>query len=207
MSSLAELRTQTRELIDEDEAANSNFTDAQIDGYLNRAVKFLGTQMEWAEQIITTPAVADSALYELPDNFISLVDVYFDNNPLLVVERLDLKSIAPDWQNAPSSTPQYAYRADVKLLGLYPAPDANQADKLIQVQYIKIPATLSADGDIPDLHSSFQLCLPFYAAFLCEGKLGNDKKSQLNLSYYEQHRKALMSKVQSFSPELMRFRW
>lgn len=207
MTALSTLRTSVRRYINEEDSANSHFTDSEINDYLNQAVTFLGTQMEWPEQVDTATAVANQTLYQLPDDFVALVDVYFDNQKLQILERADMGQISPVWQNDPASTPKIAYRDNRNVLGLYPTPDSTQDGKVIQIQYIHLPATLAQDTDIPDLHTAFQMCLPFYAAFLCDYKLGNDKKADVHLQKYDQHRKALMSKVQKYSDDLFRFRW
>lgn len=207
MSSLAQLRTLVRRYINEEDSANSHFTDPEINDYLNQGITFLGTQMEWPEQVDEATATAGQALYQLPDDFVALVDVYFNNQKIIVLERADLGEITPGWQNDPASTPKIAYRFNRNTVGLYPPPDANQTGYSLQIQYIHLPATVSSDTDIPDLHIAFQMCLPFYAAFLCDYKLGNDKKADIHLQKYDQHRKALMSKVQKYSDDLLRFRW
>jgi len=207
MSSVSQLRTAVRRYINEEDSANSHFTDAEILDYLNQAVTFLGTQMEWPEQVDQATAVPSQALYQLPSDFIALVDVYFNNQKIIVLDRADLGQISPSWQSDPASTPKIAYQFNRDTVGLYPSPDANQTGYTLQIQYIHLPATLSTDSDIPDLHTAFQMCLPFYAAFLCDYKLGNDKKADAHLQKYDQHRKALMSKVQRFSDDTFRFRW
>lgn len=210
MAALSDLILATRRYINELDSTNSHFTDPEITDYLNQAVTFLGTQMEWPEQVDTSIAVANQALYQLPNDFIELVDVYFNAvNPvhLTILERADLGQISPAWQTDPASTPRIAYRFNRNTIGLYPSPDANQTDYTLQIQYIYIPATLINTTDTPDLHTAFQMCLPFYSAFLCENRLGNDKKAEIDLTNFDRHRKALMSKVQKYSDDLMRFRW
>lgn len=210
MSSLAQLRLAVRRYVNELDETNSHFKDPEINDYLNQAVQFLGTQMEWPEQVDQSTAVPNQALYQLPNDFIELTDVFFNSvNPvhLVILERADLGQISPSWQADPASTPRIAYRFNRNTIGLYPVPDTNQTDYTIQIQYIYMPATLIADTDVPDLHAAFQMCLPFYAAFLCENRLGNDKKADINLTNFDRHRKALMSKVQKYSDDLTRFRW
>lgn len=207
MTALATLRTATRRLINEEDAANSHFTDPEINDYLNQGVTFLGTQMECAEQVAIATGVLNQALYTLPADFLALVDAYWDNTRMTILEREDLGGTQPSWQNDPSSTPRVIYKADTNVVGVYPAPDASQAGKILQIQYIPIPQTLSVDTDVPDIYPSFQMCLPFYAAYLCDYKLGNMKQSDNHLANYDRHRKALMSKVQKFSDDVLRFRW
>jgi len=207
MSSLTQLIMATRRYINEEDSANSHFTDSEITDYVNQGVTFLATQMEWPEQVDQASAVTDQTLYQLPSDFVALVDVYFDNQKIIVLDRADLGQISPSWQDDPSSIPKIAYQFNRDTIGLYPTPDSTQDGKLIQIQYIHLPATLVDGADVPDIHSAFQMCLPFYAAFLCDYKLGNDKKADMHIAKYDQHRKALMSKVQKFSDDLLRFRW
>lgn len=207
MSSLAELRTSTRRLVNEEDTDNTHFTDSELNDYLNQATKYLGVEMEWPIQISTATAIQDQALYTLPDDFLTIISVYFDSKRIQVFERDDLNAISASWQETPSGKPRYAYKADNMVMGLYPAPDATNAALSIQIEYIQVPATLSSDSDIPDLHAAYQMCLPFYAAFLCDYKLGNDKKADLHFKLYEKHRTTLMSRVQKFSEDAYRFRW
>lgn len=201
------MRTQVRRYVLEEDSANSHFTDAEINYYLNQAVTFLATQMEWPEQVDQATAVANQALYKLPDDFIALVDVYFNNVKLAILDRVDLGNISSVWQNDPASTPRVAYRFNNDTIGLYPLPDANQTGYTLQVQYIHLPAALAADTDVPDVHTAFQMCLPFYAAYLCDYKQGNDKKSEQHLQNFKRHMDALKSKVSKYSDDLLRFRW
>lgn len=207
MASLAALRISTRRLIDEQDTTNTHFTDSEINDYLNQATQYLGVEMEWPIQTSTATAIVSQALYTLPDDFVSVISVYFNNLPLQILDRNDLTAITPNWQNTPTGKPRIAYKADNAVLGLWPAPDADNADLDIQIEYIQVPATLSSDSDIPDLHTSYQICLPFYAAFLCDYRLGNDKKADLHFKLYEKHRTSLMSKVQKFSDSMLRFKW
>lgn len=207
MSSLSTLRTTTRRFINETDSANSTVEDDEIDDYLNQALTYLGTRLEWSEQTSESSAVTDQAVYELPDNFIAIKDAYFNNVKIKVLERADLAFLNPNWQDDPSGLPQYAYKADVNVVGLYPAPSSDHNGESLQVQYIKIPEDLSDDADVPDVHAAMQICLPFYAAFLCDYKLGNDKKAEFHMKMFEAHFQTLKSKVQKYADELLRFRW
>src|ERR1700694_1342071 len=98
MTALSTLRTQVRRLVLEEDNTNTHFTDSEINDYLNQAVTFLGSQMEWPEQVDQATAIPNQALYKLPDDFIALVDVYFNNQKIIILERADLGQISPSWQ-------------------------------------------------------------------------------------------------------------
>lgn len=204
---LSALRTKTRRLISEEETDNTHFDDDELLDYLNQASLFLATEMEWPEQTSTAVSVEDQALYSLPSDFISLRDVYLDGQPLTPVLREDLKEINPQWQSADSGTPQYFYEADNLAVGLWPPPDSDHDSLNIQIQYISLPADMVTDTDIPDLHTAFQIALPFYAAYLCDYKLGNLKASQMHFQQYDLHAKRVRSKVQGFADDRKRMTW
>lgn len=206
MGTRVTLTTTVRLYIDENDSGNSHFTDAQIYTSINKAIRYLGTDLEWPIQTAQATAVTDQAVYTLPDDFISLLDVYFDNSPLILIERADLPAINGTWQDATSTIPRYAYKADNAKIGVYPKPDSSQSGNLLQIQYIKIPPDLSDDSTAPDLHTVFQDCLPYYAASELELSMGNTKRSQDLRALFEAEKKRLQSKVQRFSDE-MRFTW
>lgn len=207
MSSLADLRTAVRRYINETDTTNTNFQNPELNDYLNQATLFLGTQMEWQVQTEIATAIPNQALYQLPNDFIEILDVYFNQINMPVLDRADIGRISSTWQQDPVGTPKVCYKFDQQTLGLYNVPDSNQTGYQLQIQYIALPQTLVNDTDIPELQSAYQMCLPFYAAFLCEHRMGNDKKADANLQRFDQHRKALMARVQKFSDDLLRFRW
>lgn len=204
---LSDLRLATRRYINETNTANTHFVDSELNDYINQGVQFLATEMEW--NLITDTAIANTnqSLYTLPNDFIELVDVYFNNQKIIILDRVDIGTVAPSWQTDPSSIPRICYRFDRQTIGLYPAPDISQNGFLIQITYVQLPSELITDTDVPMVHTAFEVCLPFYAAYICEHKLGNDSRSERNLQMFDTHRKKLMSIVDKFSDDLKRFRW
>lgn len=207
MANLTALRTSVRRLIGEEDVNDTHFTTEEIDAYINEAVLFLGVEMEWPLQTSTAVGVQEQALYSLPTDFVSLVDVYYDDRKLVSVDRDDLSALNAAWQDAPPGTPKYVYKADNFVIGLWPEPSAEEAEKLIQIQYIQVPAVLSASDSIPDLHQAYHLCLPYYAAAKCEAKVENDKKAKSNMDLFELHRRMLMARVQRFDGGSMRWKF
>lgn len=207
MANLTALRTSVRRLIGEEDVNDTHFTTEEIDAYINEAILFLGVEMEWPLQTSTAVGMENQALYSLPSDFVSLVDVYYDDRKLVSVDREDLAALNVAWQDAPSGTPKYVYKADNFVIGLHPEPDAVNAGLLIQIQYIQVPATIIEEGDAPDLHQAYHLCLPYYAAAKCEAKVENDKKAKSNMDLFELHRRMLMARVQRFDGGSMRWKF
>lgn len=206
-STLTDLILATRRYINEEDSTNSHHTDSEITDYLNQGQTFLGSEMEWNIQTDVATVVSGTALYALPDDFLVLLDCYFDNRRITILERADLARLSSTWQNDIAAIPNVAYKAAQNTIGLYPAPDTTQNGKVLQIQYVRMPATLINSSDIPDVHTAYQMCLPFYAAYLCDKKDGNLKNSLQHLSEYNDHRKALMSKVQRWADDIYRFKW
>lgn len=213
MSTREQLRLDTYRVLNEDdpddatnsEPSNTHFDSSEIDDYIQKGITLLGTEIEWPFQISQAASVEDQALYQLPDDFIELTDVYLDGGPLTILERGDLKNINSLWQKSPSGKPSYVYKADNDVMGLYPAPDSDNAGLSLQIEYIQIPADLASDADVPNLHAALHLCLPFYAAYRAHKKLGNEKAATSCFADYEVHKKKLLAKVQNWSPDAMRF--
>lgn len=203
------LAASVRRLIDEEDTDNTHFDDEEIYDYLNQAIRFMGTELEWPLQLAQATAIEDQAVYTLPEDFISLSEVFFNNRSLTILDRTDLQAIQSSWQESANGDPAYAYRQDNRKFGLFPKPSSEvvAAGDVIQIQYIKIPPDLDDDNTSPDLHAAFQDALPFYAAFLCETKMGNDKRAEIRFNQYEVHKKRLTSRLQKFGEGLMRFRW
>lgn len=207
MATLSSLRTAIRRYINETDTANTNFSDSELNDYLNQATLFLGTQMEWPIQTFIATATPNIALYQLPSDFIELLDIYFNQTKIPLLDRADMGQISPSWQQDPIGTPRLAYRFDGQTIGLYNTPDTLQTGYELQIQYIAMPPTMVNDSDIPDLQNAYQMCLPFYGAFLCEHRLGNSQKADVNLQRFKQHMDALKARVDKFADDLKRFRW
>lgn len=68
MATRLTLATATRRLIDEEDEDNSQFTDQEIYDYINQAIRFLGTDVEWPFQTAEATSVEDQAVYTLPED-------------------------------------------------------------------------------------------------------------------------------------------
>jgi hypothetical protein len=207
MASLSDLRTDLRLLLDESDNSNTNFTDTELNGYLNKALRKTAVELEWPIAVATATTATSQAQYSLPDNFMLLLKVFVDGKPLDVTDLEDIAIIHPNYRSAAADIPTLAYRADNNQIGLYPPPNLANAGKTILMEYIKYAATITADADVPDLSAAIQDLLPFYAALLAMLRAGNYKTADYFRGLYNAELKSLKPKVQKFAEEFSGFRW
>ena len=199
------LETATRRLIQEEDSTNTNYTSAEILDYINEGIRRLAATLGWPLAIFTATSVEDQSTYSIPGNIICLVDFYFDNEPLTVVDRSDLTGIDKSWLTADASKPRWAYRADRDKFGVYPKPDLDRAGKEMRIQAVKLSDTLVDSDDIPDLHVAFHDCVPYYAAFKCELKGGNNQRAADFLKIFKDYRDEMKGNLEKTSEQLMAF--
>lgn len=207
MSTRLQLITATRVQIDERDPNNTHWDDTEISTAIGQGIRFLGTLLEWAEQIAEATTVLDQRVYVLPADFVSLIEVYLDGKPLIVVDRSDMVNIDGNWQEAESGKPAYAYKADNRKIGLHPPPNSEYENLALQIQQIKVPDTLTDDVSEPDLHMALHDCLPFYAAYLLQNGIGNRTIAKGHWEDFKEHWKLILPRVQRFSDAILAFRW
>jgi hypothetical protein len=204
---LGTLETSVRRLIQEEDTSNSSFTSSEIADYLNEGIRRLATSLEWQLAVFTASTVTDQTSYQLPAHVVSLIDVFIDSKPLSVLDRKDLISINQDWLTATSDEPRYAYRASRDTLGLYPKPSSTWNAKELRIQAVKLPDTLVDSSDAPNLHISFQDLLPYYAAFRCELKAGNNSRAADFLKLFQNGTKEIQAQLDRFSDAALGFQF
>lgn len=144
---LAEIKTSVKRQFGDESGAQ--ITEADITRWANDAIRDIVRKVEITNQHRETAAVAEDGSYELPDNFMYIARVTFDNR--LINERklqdLDLDSRAVD--TAGSGTPESYYIWN-NTLYLYPAPSRGGSGNL-DIWYVSQPAALTSDTDVPEI--------------------------------------------------------
>lgn len=201
----ASLEISARRLIQEEDPDNSNYTSSEILDYNNEGVRRLSTFLGWQYAVFTATSVEDQPTYTIPDHMITLMDFYFDGEPLPVVDRTDMPSIDASWLTATSNRPRFAYRADRNKFGLYPKPSSTYAGLEMRSQAIKLPDTLTDDEDIADIHLSFHDCIPYYGAFKCELKAGNNQRAADFLKIWKDYRDEIKGVLEKTADQMTAF--
>jgi hypothetical protein len=100
-----------------------------------------------------------------------------------------------------------AYRADRDKMGVFPKPDANNAGKQLRMQSVKLPDTMDLVGDIPDLHLALHDALPYFGAFKCEMKAGNNSRAADFLKIFKDGIADVSSQIEKFNDAALGFYW
>lgn len=201
---LQQIREAARGLISQTAASNSDFTDAELNGFANRGVQFIATLVEWPRDIIAIQVEEGKPAYPLITDAMKLRTGYFgDQNtagdviPIQICTEEQLREYAPNWLDKTSSArgrPTKVILLDRVTVLVHPTPNAEEAasGKKLFLGYVYYPAALSADGDYPDLPDVYHDFIEEYAAHLCYlGKLEKANKAKEILDLVTQKVKAV----------------
>ena len=214
---LSQLRTRLQNLLRES-SDNSHFTDSQLNGYLNESMEFMAVFIEYPRDLVSVTVEQNVGSYTNPSDNLLLRTVYFGNpaisgdvKPVKFVTEETLREIYPSWlDNTVISTadrPEYVIQIDRKTLTVYPRPNSVGAGKQLWLNYNYVPATMSADGDIPDLPLPYQSLIPFYALHLCYIALQNIPIAESMYKDFMEKVTKLKSAVTKESKENLGFSW
>src|SRR3990167_8913626 len=110
MATLAEIRAQSLVQITQT-TANSDFTTAELNGFINQAIVFFATQVKWPRALTTVTPVAGTSLYSLPSDSMIVVEAFYgDRNTQNDVRRLKiftvemLSELYPQWLDSTTAT-------------------------------------------------------------------------------------------------------
>lgn len=129
--------------------SGAQITTADIIRWANDAQIDIVRKTEITNQHRETHAVSDDNTYLLPENFMYMARVTYDNRvlPQRRLQDLDLQSNAIDQTS--SGTPSSYYVWD-NVLHLYPTPSLSGSGNL-DIWYVSHPATLVSTSDVPEI--------------------------------------------------------
>lgn len=217
---LSDIRSQVYSLLRETSSTDSNFTDAQINSFINQTVKLLVPIIEQPRKFSSgTQVTQGTGGYTVPSDFVMLKTAYFgdesingDSRPLQFVTEQVLRAVYPSWRSTATANqdrPRYIMLLDDDTFYIYPTPSAveSASGKKLVYSYLFLPADLSSDSDIPDLPLTYHDLIKFYAAYLCYLNMGNkDTAVLMYKSFMEQH-KLIQSASTIESEENLSFSW
>lgn len=187
MATLAETRTLVRQAISQTDATMSDFTDAELNGFIDQGVRSLGAMVKKPIKRSSFQVAVDTGSYAIATYVSDLIiptKAYFgdtsivgDVRPLRIIPEEELAELSPTWLDATTSSrgrPNYLIRDGANLL-IIPRPNADESatGKKVYVSYVYQPvaSTESAQLDLPIVYHDL---VKDYAVHLCYmGKLAN----------------------------------
>lgn len=144
---LGEIKTSVKRQFGDESGAQ--ITESDITRWANDALRDIVRKVEITNQHRETAVVAGDSGYELPNNFMYMARVTYDNKllPERKLRDLDLESKSIDTTS--SGTPESYYIWN-RTIYLYPAPAVGGSANL-DIWYISSPAVLVGNEDIPEI--------------------------------------------------------
>lgn len=220
MATQSETRTLVRQAISQPDATGGDFSDTELNGFIDQGVRFLGALVKKPIKRTSFQATVDVGLYAVatyaPDIIIA-TKAYFGNTatpgdvrPMRIIPEEELADVSPSWLDAHTSSqgrPQYLIRDGANLL-LYPRPNADESTtgKKVYLSYVYQPAD-SSDAVELDLPIVYHDLVAQYAIHLCYlGKLANLDQARAIKAQVEKDAKRLETLIVKDS-ESLGFYW
>lgn len=189
MATQSDTRTLIRQAISQPDASTSDFTDAELNGFTDQGVRYLGVLVKKPLKRASWQVSQGGASYAVatyaPD-LILPTKAYFgdvtingDVRPLQIMTEEELAQLSPAWLDttaASQGTPRFLIKDGTNLL-IAPSPDAanGATGKKLYLSYVYQPAA-GSDAVALDLPIVYHDLVKDYAVHLCYmGKLNNAK--------------------------------
>jgi len=182
---LSEMRNEFRRIVNQLDASNSNFSDSQVNIWLNEAYRFIITKLDQIPQKtrdytsadtislnVRTLVVNSARLQAQPEN-------EFRN--LQVIDHDTLVRIDPDYEAADTDVPRFFVRVGTFSARLHPRPNAANTGQTVRTFGLEFPTDLSADADVPDLPLNMHDLFAHYAAYRAFQQLEDNDRSASEL--------------------------
>lgn len=192
MATLSDTRTLVRQAISQPDSGTSDFTDAELNNFIDQGVRYLGALVKKPLKRTSFQVTVDVATYAIATYASDLViptKAYFgdtsipgDVRPIRVIPEEELAEISPSWLDAATSSqgkPSYLVRDGANIL-IYPRPNVAESatGKKVYLSYVYQPAALASDVTALDLPIAYHDLVKDYAVHLCYmGKLNNQKQA------------------------------
>lgn len=219
MSTLQQIRDQLRALISETDSSNTHFTDAALNELINQGVRYTATLLEWPRDMVEVQAEEGVGAYTLLSDTMFIRTAYFGDNskigdilPLEVISEETLKEFNRSWLEETTTNrgrPRRLIVLDKNTIYIDPPPNADESvdGKKIILNYVFIPATLTTDGQQPDLPVVAQDLVSFYAAHLAYFPLNQPDVAAAMLNSYDGKLNAIKHVLNKETKEGLAWQW
>ena len=156
MADRESIRTQTRRGINEEDATNSHYTDAELNDYINISIEHLSSLLDDYEKMYDADIQTGKRIYSFDNEITNILNVLAEDEnseqyKVYVVEENYLDSHFDGWRTADNGKIRYAYIADKFNLGVHPTADTPQNGLKLYLKTSKVPDRLTSDDETPQV--------------------------------------------------------
>lgn len=190
MATLAELRVQVRDRLDEPSSAF--WTDVQINRWINEGVRDVARRGEVIQTKVEIDSVSGAYEYDLPADVVRVYRVEYQDasDQVQSLEYRDFNSMDSVWwtrqKTTESSRPywytMWGYPPNLKLT-VFPTP--SQTDETIRVFYYSVPSAITGDNDTVVIPTGWEDMVILYAEYVALRKDGDQRWSEAKALYEE----------------------
>ena len=179
MATLSQIRSLVRQKISQTDETNTDFTNDELNGFINEGQRFLGVIVKKPIDHIEIQVQQDYPAYTLPPDAILLATAYFgdvsiqrDVLPLKIMTEEALKEVNPQWMDENASSqgrPTRIILLDRRTVFINPRPNSDQgvSGKKLRLGYVYQPANMANDSDAPDIPLVYHDLISEYATQMC----------------------------------------
>ena len=165
---LADIIAETRQIVQQTDANNSQKSDADITRDANDCTIQLCSTLSALPKEVFSSVVA-AATITLDTDLIKLDFASIsDGTTSFPLETMDFNSFVrryPDYQNQPTGKPTLIYRMTNTTWKMFPAPDATWTGKTLTLIGSAVPTPMSATTDVPPFSQVMHPAYPHYCAW------------------------------------------
>lgn len=199
-------------------SSDTTFSDTQINDWINEAQSLVASIITWPrKRNTTTVALANTATYALPTDWVQTLKVYFGNvavagdiQELEIVTEDYLASVAPGWLETTTQSqgrPRYFVVIDKTNFLVYPTPDSANVGKAFNHSYIYEPAALTSDSDTPSMPQPYQNILKFYVLHLAFIANNNKDFATAMFNDFMAHHKQIQADANKEAKQSLQWVW
>jgi len=186
---LSSIRDDVRQLIGQTDSANSNFTNAVLDRWINEGYRKICVALEVVTITERTYTTADSVTLNAGTISVDIVK-FLDNDgtntqwkELKVIDLETLVKIDPDWENASTGSPDYAVKKGHFTMMMYPPLDANNTSQAngLKTYGNELPTALADDADTTAFAHHLDDIIAHYAAYWAFSRMGDVERSNVEM--------------------------
>jgi len=219
VATLQQIRSQSRNLINQTDSTNSHVDDTTLNDFINQAVRFTGTQIEYPRDFVEVQVEEAVGAYTVPSDMLIIRTAYFgdksiqgDLRPLSIISEETLREMKRNWLEETSvnvGRPERIILLDRNTVFVEPRPDVENSasGKKLIMDYVYVPGTLTSDSQSPDLPLPFHDILSFYAAHLAYLKMTNQEMADKMYANFEKKIEILKPSVTRETKEGMGWQW